>query len=841
MRIHPRPRLAAWAALLLSAAPLAAQARDTVVTAGADYDAGGPYAFLFGRGNQALWQTPLRVEVLDLGAFAGGLTPTKRGGGKQTKSLRFAGADGREYAFRSVRKDLPTLPPELRDVFAGRVVLDQLKSHHPAGPLVVAPLLDAVGVLNAKPRLVVMPDDPRLGEFRGEFAGMLGLLEERPDEGEDASAAFAGATAVISTERLLERLEEGPDDRVDARAYLRARLMDLLLGDWDRHQDQWRWARFGEARPRLWQPVPRDRDQAFVRFDGAALTFVRYQYPRVVRFGPEYRDLYGLTFSARALDRQLLAELPRAAWDSAVAAVQAPLTDAVLAAAVDRLPPEYRARDGARLAAALRARRDGLPRAADYLFRMHAREPEVRLTDGVERVSVDRLPGGALSVRAEAGGATTFARTFDPGETDEVRLYLQGGADTALVRGEGGGIRLRVIGGGGDDVLADYAPGGRTAFYDARGRNDIRPASGDRVDTREWTPPPPVESLVAEPYRDWGSRTYPVPWLRYRSDLGVVVGGGRVRYRYGFRQEPWASRTMMRAAVATGTGDLAFEYQGQYRRSHSRSLLGVRFLASQMEMTRFHGFGNDTELAVDDEDFYRVRQTQVVLEPALILPVSARGTLSIGPVAKWADTREDDESLDVSGLYGSGSFGQVGARAELRLDARDHAGVPTKGARFTLGGSAYPEAWDVAEAFGEAHAEAAAYASAPLPGTPTLALRAGGKRVWGDAPFHEAAYAGGAGTLRGFREQRFAGDAAVFGSAELRVALARFGFIFPGRLGVFGLADAGRVWLDGESPGDWHTGAGGGIWVQAMNGPAFTVSVASGEETRIYAGAGFAF
>jgi hypothetical protein len=93
------------------AAPLQAQTApsvgpDSVVVApGARYRTGGLHAFLFGKHYRDLWVTPIRVEVLDLDRFAGGLRPTKRGGGKQTKSLRFEGADGRGYQFRSIDKD----------------------------------------------------------------------------------------------------------------------------------------------------------------------------------------------------------------------------------------------------------------------------------------------------------------------------------------------------------------------------------------------------------------------------------------------------------------------------------------------------------------------------------------------------------------------------------------------------------------------------------------------------------------------------------------------------------------------------------------------------------------
>ena len=54
----------------------------------------------------------VKVEVLDLNNFAGGLVPIKRGGGLQTKSLRFIGADGRIWKFRSLDKDPSKVLPE---------------------------------------------------------------------------------------------------------------------------------------------------------------------------------------------------------------------------------------------------------------------------------------------------------------------------------------------------------------------------------------------------------------------------------------------------------------------------------------------------------------------------------------------------------------------------------------------------------------------------------------------------------------------------------------------------------------------------------------------------------
>ncbi len=275
------------------------------VTAGARYRAGWLHRLLLGAHYRDLWTTSVRVPVLDLGRFSGGLAPQRRGGGRETTSLRLQGADGRAYAFRSVDKD-PTaaLSPDLRQTFVKGIVQDQISSSHPAGALVVAPLLDAAGVLNAAPQLFVMPDDPRLGAFRPAFAGMLGQLEERPRHDPEDEPDFGGATRVVTTAKLWEYLDRGPENRVDARAFLAARLLDVYVGDWDRHAAQWRWAPFDEGDTRLWRPIPRDRDQAFSKLDGLLPWLAHYYFLDLVGFAPDYPAVIKLTWDGRVLDRR---------------------------------------------------------------------------------------------------------------------------------------------------------------------------------------------------------------------------------------------------------------------------------------------------------------------------------------------------------------------------------------------------------------------------------------------------------------------------------------------------------------------------------------------------------
>src|SRR5438046_2023912 len=90
---------------------------------------------------------------------------------------------------------------------------------------------------------------PSMGDFcpSGALGGMLGFLEERFER------RLPGVDEESDTTALVERLDQRGGEQVDARAYLRARLVDILVGDWDRHVDQWRWVSFREAGPtRMW-------------------------------------------------------------------------------------------------------------------------------------------------------------------------------------------------------------------------------------------------------------------------------------------------------------------------------------------------------------------------------------------------------------------------------------------------------------------------------------------------------------------------------------------------------------------------------------------------------------
>ena len=355
----------------------------------------------------------------------------------------------------------------------------------------------------------------------------------------------------------------------------------------------------------------------------------------------------------------------------------------------------------------------------------------------------------------------------------------------------------------------------------------------------------PVRGL-AQSYEQSSEQTGPQWSLpRLPVDYGIVLGSGGLVF---FHDRALDSDSFpVRPAVALGPGR---RFLFQYDRQMAQLITGWRLRShvqiSKRGRARFFGFGNETSRRNASANFFRVDQTQYELGASLTHSAAdGRIRLSVGPVFRYTTSEdspehfgeqgdEDARLLSVTRPLGSGNFGQFGVSTEIRVGTSSSDG--SKGFGITARASVFPALLSVDAPFAKFEGEFRGGLRVPLPAKPALTMRVGGARVVGDFPFFEGAALGGSHTLRGFSYDRFVGDASVYAGADLRFPLGQLRAL--GRsatYGVMALTDAGRVYVDGQSPGGWHLDGGGGIWFQPSRSRAALqlVLVNSVEGTRL--------
>ena len=340
------------------------EAEKVTMAAGAQYKASKWNEFWWGAHWRDEWTTLVTFPVFNMDTTAGGLTPLKKGGGHETKTLRLLGKNGREYVLRTIDKSLDVLvPEEFKESFINDVVNDQISTAHPYGPLVASKLADKAGLMHTNPFIAFVPDNKRLGEFRDEFANRLCLFEERSNGDGWVHTSLTGyADDVDNSEKLFEKLSEDNNYSIDQKEFLKARFLDMLINDWDRHEDQWVWAAKKANGKVVYKPFARDHDQSFSRTDGVNLYFISRPWAlrSIQDLKPNVKDVIGTNLSATRLDRRLLTKLTESDWRETIESMQGSLTDSAILESLRVMPPQIYAMSGDFLFERLRARRDNM-------------------------------------------------------------------------------------------------------------------------------------------------------------------------------------------------------------------------------------------------------------------------------------------------------------------------------------------------------------------------------------------------------------------------------------------------------------------------------------------------
>ena len=330
-------KLFTYSLLFLVSSELAAQNFSGVTVAVADSQFvkhNGLFKILWGKNYRKAWATPVSAIYFSLTDSQHKFAPVRTGGGLQTRSLVIKDESGSEWSLRSIQKNPDNwLSPFLRKTFVKNIVRDQISASFPYGSLAIPGIADALNIAHNHPELVVISNDTSLGKFQHEFTGRLCFLEDRNPKGKS-----------VSTDKLFKIKDSIANVLIDSITYLKCRLMDIVIGDWDRHPEQYKWYCDTLNGALIFTPIPGDRDQAFFRLQGMIPSLILNLglMSYMEGFNPSVRNINGFMARGRSLDKKILSNMSKEKWRQITNEVQAALTDDVLARSIARLPAELK-------------------------------------------------------------------------------------------------------------------------------------------------------------------------------------------------------------------------------------------------------------------------------------------------------------------------------------------------------------------------------------------------------------------------------------------------------------------------------------------------------------------
>ena len=713
------------------------------------------------------------------------------------------------------------------------------------------PLAEAAGVYHTNPKIVYVPSDPRLGVYQDLLGDQLMLFEERPNDNMSDASHFGNSKDVVGAPKMYREVTDDNDHRVDARALARARLFDMLLSDWDRHKDQWRWASFEiddeTGKQTLYRPIPRDRDQAFNRIDGLLPSLAK-RFTQFQDFRPTYGRLSGLARIGWKQDHRFLSALSRNDFVEIADSIRKALTDAVIEDAVRLWPDPIYALTGEEIITYFKARRDKLPEIAEAFYELHAWSVDIVGSNKHERFEVRRLDNDQTEVvvyKTRKDGeirCELFRRTFLRQETKEILLYGLGGEDRFEITGEvGTGILVAAIGGPGEDHFTDQSRvrsrGKKTRFYDTDTGNHWTPGPETKVIRSD----DPAVHRYDEEIRN--NAFSPTAVLEIDFDDGIRVGGGVKLVKRRLRKTPYARAHTLTASYALKTKAVAVNYAGHWVADLGGwdALLNAHW-KNPDNTHNFFGFGNETTyVRDDDETFNQARFSQIALAPALLKRFRPEVTLTLGAHLAITDVKNDANRFigqQPANVVAPRTFGvqwYTGLDAALTLSSIDRAVNPRQGIRWTNTAALNIGVRDAEGTFGTLASAVTLYVSPSLKPQVTLVTRVGGAHTVGAFPFFYANTLGGGVNLRGFRNERFAGRTSAYQNVELRLELKQFAsYLAVGEVGLLGFLDNGRVWYDGASSRVWHQGYGGGLWLTLLDAVTLVGTLSFSEEDTLF-------
>ncbi len=794
---------------------------------------GGFYKALWGEHYREFYGKQVNAPVVDLDTLMGGVTPLKRGGGQQSKSLRLQDKNGRQFVMRALKKStLKFLQANaFQDTYIGNLldntVVDKFLSDfyttsHPYTPFVIGDLSNPIGVYHTNPKLYYIPKQEVLGEFNDEFGDELYMIEEHVGDTQIETESFGKPKKILSTTDMLQEINRSGKVVVDEPSYIKARLFDMLLGDWDRHEDQWRWALFeNEQGKKYYEPIPRDRDQAFSKYDGGLLNLLTRAVPglrKMQSYDTEIRSVKWFAASPYHLDLTLINASGLDEWEKQAKYIQENLSDDDIERAFEEIPKEIKGATIEDIKRKLKGRRGNLLDIARAYYSYLNEFEVITGTQKSDNFIITRLSNGETNIKIDRKELGILDRTFSNDITKEIWIYGLNGKDSFVVKGEGNKpIKIRIIGGKKNDTY-DFKNTKNVKLYDYKSKENTIINSS----SKKWL----VDDYDINNYdhkKVKHSFNQLLPLIGVNPDDGLKVGLVSNHTFYGLQSNPFTYRHSIRAAYYTSTSGIDVSYNGELSNIFHHWNFGMESSYSSPAFAEnFFGFGNESTYNsdVNDLNFNRARIRKWNAAVSLNWRGVNGGHFQLKPLVESFNV-EDTEGRFLVSLASDNSVFEnqvyAGVESGYNYSNKDNTAFPTLGLDMGIkvGYKTNIDATDNENSFGYIMPAIVFDHKLTNNGSLVLASKLGGTILLGsDFEFYHGARIGGNKGLRGFRNQRFTGKYSFYQNTDLRMMLGGLRTsVVPIRFGITGSFDHGRVWVENDSSKKWHNSVGASLWV----------------------------
>jgi len=815
------------------------------------------YEFLWGKHYREYYSKKIKVRNLELDTLFGGVKTDRAGGGHQTKSLRLETKSGNEYVIRALKKSgvrfLQSVAfknqyviDDFSGSYADKFLLDFYTTSHPYTPLIIGEMADKLGIRHTTPELFYIPKQKTLKNFNENFGDELYYLEDRPMETEE------NPNKVLGTDEVILNLAKDEKYKMDEKAWIKARLFDMLIGDWDRHHDQWKFESRKEKGNVIYSPIPKDRDQAFAKYDGF-ITGILMEFPELKHmqtFDNQIESVKWFNREPYPLDLVFAKNSIGKDWQEVAEFIQQNLNENDIREAFKNLPKEVQDQVSEDLVQKLLTRKNDLQKYASAYFKFLQEKVILTGTDKKDKFVVTRLPNNETEIKIirvkKSGEELQSSKLYSGLMTKEILLYGLDDEDEFVVEGKPkSSIRIKLLGGLDNDKYT-VSNSKKVTIYDYKSKPNNFENKGnatlkltDNYDINQYNYNNPKYNVFTT-YMNFN----------FNPDDALAIGFNADYTVNDFIKNPYSQKHHFSANYFTGTKGYELAYQGLFPLLKSHWFYGLDTRVTSSHYIRnFYGIGNETINPKSEfgERFNNVRAKEFLFSPSInwnknASTFSAKLNYEILKIDRTANRFISIPNVVNDDVFSSKQFG--GADFSFVYANFDNVANPKKGMKFDIRTVYNINLQNTDRQF--ASLETGLGFLHYLTPNQKLVWSSYAKAKWllgNDYEFYQMSTLGGNTDLRGFRFNRFYGKNSFYQTSDLRYEIGKIkNSILPLSYGFFGGFDLGRVWVPTEKSDKWHNSYGGGFWLNAVDAISANVSYfTSSDGGRLVIGIGGTF